>query len=190
MRFSILLLGWMVAVGAQAGVLYRVDATATIESVEYHGTGVLDIDPAFLGPNTLITFDSGGILNFEFTFENMVIPPVEVINPEAEGVMTDATGEVVSFFDGGAGSGRVYVSFWNDFGISGIDNNSVAFHESTPEFRYRQAGDSQTTGVGTYSIRRLITEPPEPVPLMSGFSLAILMLLIGIGARRGHARQA
>ena len=41
------------------------------------------------------------------------------------GLDLNAQGEVVAFYDNQPGDGRVFVAFWDNFGLSGVDNVTV-----------------------------------------------------------------
>ncbi len=143
---------------ANAGVIYNIESVLNIGGTDYYGSGFVDVNQSALTASNTITFDSGDILDFSFSFDDVTATALDNSSPSTEGLRTDASGEIVAFID----TRFSFADFWTASGYT----RGVFFHESSQEFRARSAltGGDLVLG-GTYSITKA-DDIPEPISFL------------------------
>lgn len=140
---------------ANAGVIYNIESVLNIGGTDYYGAGFVDVNQSALTASNTITFDSGDILDFSFSFDDVTVTSADIYSPSTEGFATDASGDIVLFAD-------TLYSF-ADFWAAPDYSRGVFFYDVWAGFRARSAltGGELVRG-GTYSITKA-GEIPEPI---------------------------
>ncbi|MEZ5585642.1 MAG: PEP-CTERM sorting domain-containing protein [Sedimenticolaceae bacterium] len=86
-------------------------------------TGTVTVDSSRLTPSTFTPFSDAGFLAFSLTIGSESWSITDASNPTTEGIITDATGMIVSFFDNTAQSATFLLN-GNSERIDIVENNA------------------------------------------------------------------
>ncbi len=66
---------------ANAGVIYNIESVLNIGGTDYYGAGFVDVNQSALTASNTITFDSGDILDFRFSFDDVTVTASDIYSP-------------------------------------------------------------------------------------------------------------
>lgn len=171
LSLAVLLLGLSSTVSATP-ITHNFNLLDTTNNMIYTGTVV--IDDSLLTANNFISFSDSGFISFALTIGTESWTLADAFNPSSEGVITDSSGDVFSFFDNTVQTTVLLIN-GNGIRLSMLENNgnwsaglNGVFLGNGPSYSFSTGGP-------------VLNPVPEPGTLA--------LLLLGVLGMRYSARK-